>query len=163
MTQYEMSFEEIAHNAMFFIHTERQMTKRFIHGLNFGIRCGMARHAETNTTFHQVVEIDMCLEHICSQERERGNGFLFRWFWWCLIWKSGTSQQRTSFQDWSISSTGSLRLFSQPQFIQYSPKLVIFQCIVIVDFILCSIRIGFFERVFRFPGLVTEPVEEGFL
>nr|XP_009792331.1 PREDICTED: uncharacterized protein LOC104239401 [Nicotiana sylvestris] len=78
MTQYEIRFTELACHAVFLVPTERQ---RFIDGLNYGLRYGMARESEREARFDQVFEIARHLEHACRlkiEEREakrpRGSG-----------------------------------------------------------------------------------------
>ena len=43
---------------------------RFIDGLNYGLRYGMAQEYEMDTITDLVVEIARCLEHVCRLERE---------------------------------------------------------------------------------------------
>lgn len=48
----------------------RERDRRFIEGLAYRLRFGMARELETKTAFHQVIEIAMRLERIHRKERE---------------------------------------------------------------------------------------------
>ncbi|XP_070057041.1 uncharacterized protein [Nicotiana tomentosiformis] len=70
VTEYEMKFIELSRHAAFLIPTKVEKVRRFIEGLNFGIKTSMARKAETGATFFQVVDIARKIERIKGQGRE---------------------------------------------------------------------------------------------
>lgn len=81
MTHYEMRSMELSCYADFLIPTEKEKVRGFINGLHFGIRIGTTHGANTQTTFHQVVEIARRLECIhmqgkeeCDANKDRNNG-----------------------------------------------------------------------------------------
>ncbi|XP_070040950.1 uncharacterized protein [Nicotiana tomentosiformis] len=65
-----MIFSELAHHAVWLVPTERERFRRFIDGLNYGLRFIMTREIETGARFDEVVDIARCLELVRSQERE---------------------------------------------------------------------------------------------
>ncbi|XP_070034865.1 uncharacterized protein [Nicotiana tomentosiformis] len=74
VTRYETRFRNLPHHAVWLVPTERERIRRFIDGLNYGLRYSLTREAETNTRFDQVVEISRCLEQVCMLEREEWEG-----------------------------------------------------------------------------------------
>ncbi|XP_070032496.1 uncharacterized protein [Nicotiana tomentosiformis] len=73
VTQYEMRFANLARHAVWLVPTERERMRRFIDGLNYGNRVSLAREAETDFRFDQVVENSRYLESVRmleSKERE---------------------------------------------------------------------------------------------
>nr|XP_033516982.1 uncharacterized protein LOC117281239 [Nicotiana tomentosiformis] len=70
VTEYVMRFTELSHHAAFMIPTEVENVKRFIEGLDFGIKIARAREAETGTIFCQAIDIVCKIERIQSQSRE---------------------------------------------------------------------------------------------
>lgn len=69
ITQYEMKLTELSCHATFLILIEKERVWRFIQGVSYSLRFGMTRKVETETTFHQVIQIDGRLDHIHRQER----------------------------------------------------------------------------------------------
>ncbi|XP_070039574.1 uncharacterized protein [Nicotiana tomentosiformis] len=70
VTLYEMRFAKLARHASWLVPTERERIKRFIDGLNYGLRFSMAREVMTGVRFVQVVDIARRLELVLSQEGE---------------------------------------------------------------------------------------------
>lgn len=73
MTQYETMFADLARHKVLLVPTKRGKIRRFINGLNYGLRFSIAQKVATDARFDQVVEIDKCLEMVCrkvSEERE---------------------------------------------------------------------------------------------
>lgn len=66
MTKYEERFIKLSYHAAILIPTEAENVMRFTEGLNCSIKIFMARESETETTFHQAVEIARRIKHICS-------------------------------------------------------------------------------------------------
>nr|XP_009802049.1 PREDICTED: uncharacterized protein LOC104247675 [Nicotiana sylvestris] len=56
VTQYKMRFTNLAHHAVWFIPTKREKIRRFIDGLNYGIR--FVPHLEFSSTKVEVVLLD---------------------------------------------------------------------------------------------------------
>ncbi|XP_070057012.1 uncharacterized protein [Nicotiana tomentosiformis] len=52
------------------VSTERERNRRFIDGLNYGLRFVMTREIALGARFDEVVDIATRLEQVCSQERE---------------------------------------------------------------------------------------------
>ncbi|XP_070039407.1 uncharacterized protein [Nicotiana tomentosiformis] len=71
VTQYEMRFADLARHVIWLVPTEREKIRRFIDGLNYGLHYSLAREAETNARFDQVVEIFRRLEKVRRLDRER--------------------------------------------------------------------------------------------
>ncbi|XP_070031716.1 uncharacterized protein [Nicotiana tomentosiformis] len=67
--QYEMRFSELAHHAIWFIPTDKEMIRRFIDGLTFQLRLLMTRERVSGATFDEVVDIARQIEMVCSQEQ----------------------------------------------------------------------------------------------
>ncbi|XP_070056837.1 uncharacterized protein [Nicotiana tomentosiformis] len=70
VTQHEMRFTQLSCYSSSLVSNEKKKVQRFIEGLHFGIRLGMAREAEIETTFHQALEVTRRLECIRIQGRE---------------------------------------------------------------------------------------------
>lgn len=87
-----MTFTELARYAAFLVPIDRERVRKFIEGLNFGIRYGMAREVETNTTFHQAIEISRHLECMHRKEGDDRDAKRPRGSSECLIWRLGVSQ-----------------------------------------------------------------------
>ncbi|XP_070042810.1 uncharacterized protein [Nicotiana tomentosiformis] len=64
MSEYAMRFTELSRHATTLVSTDRERVRRFIEGLTYNLRFGMAHELETETPFHQVVEIARRLECI---------------------------------------------------------------------------------------------------
>ncbi|XP_070050555.1 uncharacterized protein [Nicotiana tomentosiformis] len=62
MSQYAVRFSELSRHAPALISTVRERVRRFIEGLNYGIRFSIAQELETDTQYQQVVEIAWRLE-----------------------------------------------------------------------------------------------------
>lgn len=69
-TQYEARFVDFSRDAAILIPIEREKVQRFIKGLTYGISLQMAREAETETSFTQVVEISRRIERNRGQATE---------------------------------------------------------------------------------------------
>lgn len=69
VTQYEMRFRELSCSA-FLVPTENERIHRFVEGLNYSLRFGMAREVETETNFHRPIDIAKRLECIRRQKIE---------------------------------------------------------------------------------------------
>ncbi|XP_070039656.1 uncharacterized protein [Nicotiana tomentosiformis] len=65
-----MRFSELARHAFWLVPTERERTRRFIDGLNYGLRIVMTRENVSGAMFDEVVDIARRLELVRSQERE---------------------------------------------------------------------------------------------
>lgn len=65
-----MMFLELSCYATPLVTTDREIVCRFVEGLNYSLKFGMARKMETEIAFHQVVEIYRRLQHIRRLERE---------------------------------------------------------------------------------------------
>lgn len=52
-----MRFVDLSHRASILTPTKREKVRRFIEGLTYGIRLEMAREAESETSFSQVIDI----------------------------------------------------------------------------------------------------------
>ncbi|XP_070036766.1 uncharacterized protein [Nicotiana tomentosiformis] len=74
MTQYEMRFIYLACHDIWLVPTKRGWIRRFIDGLNYGPRYSLAREAETDVRFDQVVEISRRLEFVRRLEHEEREG-----------------------------------------------------------------------------------------
>ncbi|XP_070045516.1 uncharacterized protein [Nicotiana tomentosiformis] len=81
VTQYEMSFLEFAHHAIWLVPTERESIGRFIDGVTFQLRLLMTRERVFGATFDEIVDIARQIEMVRSQEwveretmRPRGQG-----------------------------------------------------------------------------------------
>lgn len=56
VNQYEMRFSELAHQAIWLVPTERDMIRRFINGLNYGLGFVMTREIASGARFDEVVD-----------------------------------------------------------------------------------------------------------
>ncbi|XP_070042623.1 uncharacterized protein [Nicotiana tomentosiformis] len=65
-----MRFVELDRHAEWLVPTERENIRRFIDGLNYGLRLIIARELATDAKFDRVVEIARRLEIVCRQEHE---------------------------------------------------------------------------------------------
>ncbi|XP_070039641.1 uncharacterized protein [Nicotiana tomentosiformis] len=57
VSEYAIRFSELSQHAPALVSTVKERVRRFIEGLNYGIRFSMARELETDAPFQQVVEI----------------------------------------------------------------------------------------------------------
>ncbi|XP_070044594.1 uncharacterized protein [Nicotiana tomentosiformis] len=62
VTQYDMRFSELAHHAIWLVPTEKERIRRFIDGLNYGLRVVMTRGIESGARFDEVVDIASRIE-----------------------------------------------------------------------------------------------------
>ncbi|XP_070036796.1 uncharacterized protein [Nicotiana tomentosiformis] len=69
VSEYAMRFVELSHHAPTLVSTVRERVRRYIEGLAYSLRFGMAQELDTLTSFNQVVEIDRRLKRICRQEK----------------------------------------------------------------------------------------------
>ncbi|XP_070034631.1 uncharacterized protein [Nicotiana tomentosiformis] len=70
VTQYDMRFANLARHAVWLVPTERDKIRKFIDGLNYGLRFCMAREVAINARFDQVVKIYKLLEQVHRMERD---------------------------------------------------------------------------------------------
>ncbi|XP_070034699.1 uncharacterized protein [Nicotiana tomentosiformis] len=70
VTQYEMRFSEMARHKIWLVPTERERIRRFIDGLNYGLRFIMTGEIASGARFDEMVDITRRLEQVHSQERE---------------------------------------------------------------------------------------------
>ncbi|XP_070049097.1 uncharacterized protein [Nicotiana tomentosiformis] len=70
VSKHVVRFNELSRHAPALVSTIKERVRRFIEGLNPGIRFNMARELETDTPYQHIVEIARRLEGMWSQERE---------------------------------------------------------------------------------------------
>ncbi|XP_070054475.1 uncharacterized protein [Nicotiana tomentosiformis] len=70
MSEYTMRFIHLSRHAPALVSIVRERVHGFIEGFAYNLKFGMARELETETPFHQVVEITRRLERIRGLERE---------------------------------------------------------------------------------------------
>ncbi|XP_070057832.1 uncharacterized protein [Nicotiana tomentosiformis] len=70
MSEYAVRFTQLSRHALASVSTVRERVRRFIEGLNYGIRFTMALELETDTLYQKVVEIAWRLEGMRGRERE---------------------------------------------------------------------------------------------
>ncbi|XP_070045093.1 uncharacterized protein [Nicotiana tomentosiformis] len=70
VTQYEMRFSELAHHVIWLVPTQRERIRRFIDGLNYGLRSVMTQEIASGARFDEVVDIARRLDKVHSQERK---------------------------------------------------------------------------------------------
>ncbi|XP_070036924.1 uncharacterized protein [Nicotiana tomentosiformis] len=70
VSEYAIRFSELCLHAPAFVSTGRERVRRFIEGLDYGLRFSMARELEMDTLYQQVVEIAWRLEGMRGLEIE---------------------------------------------------------------------------------------------
>ncbi|XP_070032871.1 uncharacterized protein [Nicotiana tomentosiformis] len=69
VTQYEMQFSELAHQAVWLVPTYRERIMRFIDGFGFQLRLLMTRERISGVTFDKVVDIARQIKMVQGQKR----------------------------------------------------------------------------------------------
>ncbi|XP_070054030.1 uncharacterized protein [Nicotiana tomentosiformis] len=70
VSEYAITFHELARHAPTLVPTIREEVCRFIKGLSYDLRFCMARGLQTDTPFQQVLEIARMLERFRDEEKE---------------------------------------------------------------------------------------------